>query len=117
MEVTEQARRELIELGTHKHILAVARQVYPTWIAAHGNMRAMTVEDLAREIGQCVAVFRNVINVEGEADRRYIIGPGFIVVRGPGIDGFSVAVLAGEVFDLRLEFESPETSVLAGRTT
>lgn len=105
--VSEWVSREMRELGTNKHILAVAERVRPTLIAAHGHMKSLSVEQLAREIGQCVAAMHHGEEEGEDMTRRYVIGPGFVVVRGPGIDGFSVAVLAGEVFDLHLEFDQP----------
>lgn len=107
MAVSPRVHDELLNLGTNEHILAVARRVHPTWIAAHGHIGDRGVADLAREIGQCVAAFHHLQDRGEDWTKRYVIGPGFVVVRGPGIQGFSVAVLAGEVFDIRLEDGQP----------
>jgi hypothetical protein len=103
MPVSDKIRREMIELGTHPHVLEVARRVHPTWVAANGNKNDRGVEDLSREIGQCLAAAHHAEETGLDISRMTFIGHGIIVQRGPGIHGFSVAVIAGEVFDLHLE--------------
>lgn len=94
---------EINTLGVHPHILDVARRVHPTWLAAHGSKADRGVDSLAMEIGQCVAALRHFSNEDAHTERRVAAGHGILVTRGRGIIGYSVAVIAGELFDLALE--------------
>jgi hypothetical protein len=102
--ISDKVKRELMELGTHPHVMEVARRVHPVWVAANGHRADQGVEHLAREIGQCIAAAHYAEEEGKDISRSTYVGHGIVVIRGPGIHGFSVAVIAGEVFDLSLEF-------------
>lgn len=103
--LSERARKAFDELGRHPHVLDAARRLHPVWVAARGRMADRGVEPLAEEIARCIAAAYHAEDEKQLSD--VFVGHGLIVIRGPGIDGFSVAVIAAEVFNLKLESVPP----------
>lgn len=106
--ISDRVRRDYDELPTHPHILDLARRVYPIWVAANGTRHDRGVDDLAREIAQCVAAAHHLQDEVGaDAGRRYVSGNGIVVTvplqfGGATDNNFDVAVVAGTAYGVRL---------------
>lgn len=103
MTVSEKVKREMLELGTHPHVLDLARRVHPTWVTAHGAAADRGVEQLAREIGQCIAALHHLQEQGENTDQRYVAGHGIVVTAAmSGADTYNVAVIAAFASESRI---------------
>lgn len=99
----DQAATDMMALRTNPVVLEAARRVHPTWVAANGHRNDPGVDGLAREIAQCVASLRYLRAQDTTRERPYAAGHGIIVTEGFGVEGFTVAVVAADVAEMRLD--------------
>lgn len=91
-------------LPSHPHILDLARRVHPTWLVAHGHKDDRGIEELAREIANCISAIEYGREQGEDMSRRFVMGSGIIVTgSGLALENYQVAVVAGEAFGMRIQ--------------